>query len=56
MTFPVDLDDILQSIEQKYLREALLQTGGAKKKAADLVGVNFRSFRYRLQKFGISDD
>ncbi len=56
ISLPVDLDDILQSIEQKYLRLALDQTGGAKKKAAELVGINFRSFRYRLQKFGISDE
>ena len=29
---------------------------GAKKKAAELLGINFRSFRYRLSKFGLSQD
>ncbi len=53
--FPVKLDDILGGIERKYLEVALLQTKGAKKKAANLLGINFRSFRYRLQKFGIGE-
>jgi len=53
ITFPVKLDDILASIEQRYLENALTQTGGAKKEAARLLGINFRSFRYRLQKFEV---
>ncbi|MBX7142877.1 MAG: sigma 54-interacting transcriptional regulator [Oligoflexia bacterium] len=53
---PANLDSILANIERKYLEAALIKTKGAKKKAADLLGINFRSFRYRLQKFGISDD
>jgi len=53
---PVNLDMILANVERKYLEIALLKTNGAKKKAADLLGMNFRSFRYRLQKFGISDE
>lgn len=54
--FPVKLDNILAEVERKYLEVALIKTSGAKKKAADLLGINFRSFRYRLQKFGISED
>ena len=53
---PVNLDSILLDIERKYLEVALLKTNGLKKRAADLLGINFRSFRYRLQKFGISDE
>lgn len=56
ISFPVDLDSVLGVIERRYLESALLQTNGAKKKAAELLGINFRSFRYRLQKFGIADD
>lgn len=52
--FPVDLDRILSTLERKYLEEALQMTQGAKKRAAELLGINFRSLRYRLQKFGIS--
>ena len=54
--FPMNLDELLAKVEQRYLEAALLHTRGAKKKAATLLGMNFRSFRYRLQKFGIHDD
>jgi len=53
INFPVKLDEILASIEQRYLENALTRTGGAKKEAAKLLGINFRSFRYRLQKFEV---
>ena len=36
-------------------REALDATGGVKKKAAALLGVSFRSFRYRCEKLGLHD-
>jgi two-component system response regulator PilR (NtrC family) len=52
--FPVNLDAVLASIEQRYLEIAMLKSKGVKKRAAELLGMNFRSFRYRLQKFGIS--
>ena len=54
--FPVKLDEILSSIEKRYLELALDHSHGAKKKAADLLGINFRSFRYRLSKFSMNDD
>ncbi len=53
--FPIKLDDLLGGIEKRYLEVALVKTNGARKKAADLLGMNFRSFRYRLEKFGIGD-
>ncbi len=52
---PVDLEGILASLERKYLFEALNKTHGAKKQAAELLGLNFRSFRYRLKKYGMGD-
>ncbi|NLF25932.1 MAG: sigma 54-interacting transcriptional regulator, partial [Deltaproteobacteria bacterium] len=55
LELPVDLDALLSTIEKKYLEVALLKTNGVKKKAADLLGMNFRSFRYRLQKFGMAE-
>ncbi len=54
--FPVDLDKVLATIERRYLEMALTRSKGIKKRAAELLGMNFRSFRYRLQKFGISAD
>ena len=56
ISFPVNLDDILSSIERRYLQVALEKTGGSKKQAASLLGINFRSFRYRLQKFDMGGE
>ena len=51
---PMNLDEALSALERKYLEAALSKTGGAKQKAADLLQMNFRSFRYRLQKYGMN--
>ena len=48
-----DLDNYLKDIERKYLETALAESNGKKTQAAKLLGMNFRSFRYRLEKFGI---
>ncbi|HIJ94797.1 MAG TPA: sigma-54-dependent Fis family transcriptional regulator [Desulfuromonadales bacterium] len=47
------LEQLLEELEKKYLLKALEITGGAKKKAGELLGMTFRSFRYRLAKFGL---
>ncbi|MCH8891150.1 MAG: helix-turn-helix domain-containing protein, partial [Myxococcales bacterium] len=39
--------------ERGLLKEALQVGNGVKKRAAKLVGVSFRSFRYRLEKLGL---
>ncbi len=49
----LDLDRILAQVERHYLEAALRSAGGIKKKAADLLTVTFRSFRYRLAKQGM---
>mgnify|MGYP001823029212 FL=1 len=49
----VSLDGILEEIERGYLRKALDCSNGSKNKAAELLGVSFRSLRYRLDKLGI---
>ena len=49
----VSLDTILEEIEKAYLEKALACSGGSKNKAADLLGISFRSLRYRLDKIGI---
>ena len=46
----VSLDMILREIEYAYLQKALELTGGNKNKAAELLGITFRSFRHRLGK------
>ncbi|MEI7818155.1 MAG: helix-turn-helix domain-containing protein, partial [Desulfuromonadales bacterium] len=47
------LEPLLEELEKKYLLKALEKTNGAKKKAGELLGMSFRSFRYRLAKFGL---
>jgi two-component system response regulator PilR (NtrC family) len=49
------LDEILASYERGLLAEALARAGGVKKRAARLLGISFRSFRYRLEKLGLDD-
>ena len=52
----MQLEALLEELEKKYLLKALERTGGAKKKAADLLGMSFRSFRYRLAKFDLDSE
>ena len=50
----LDLEGLIGRIEKDLLLKALQRTNGLKKNAASLLGLNFRSFRYRLQKYGIN--
>jgi two-component system response regulator PilR (NtrC family) len=50
---PINLDEVLSEVEKQYLKHALEYTDGVKKKAADLLGMTFRSIRYRLGKLGM---
>ena len=50
-----NLDGLVGDFERRLLREALEQSGGVKKRAAQLLGISFRSFRYRLEKLGLDD-
>jgi len=48
-----NLDDQLARREKEMLLAALARAAGVKKKAATLLGINYRSFRHRLQKYGL---
>jgi len=48
-----NLQDYLDNVEKKALLAALAQTGHNKTAAARLLGVTFRSLRYRLERLGI---
>jgi len=52
----LDLDAYLGEIEKEILLKALARTNGVRKSAAELLGITFRSIRYRLAKFGYGDD
>jgi two-component system, NtrC family, response regulator PilR len=49
----LDLQAHLDAVERRVLEQALARTGGVKTEAAKLLSMTFRSFRYRLAKFGI---
>ncbi|MDZ7597854.1 MAG: helix-turn-helix domain-containing protein [Desulfobacterales bacterium] len=52
----VALDAILEEIERAYIEKALECTSGNKNHAAELLGISFRSLRYRLDKLGVEAD
>jgi two-component system response regulator PilR (NtrC family) len=48
-----DLEAHVQQIERGYIAEALRRAGGVQVKAADLLGMSFRSFRYYVKKYNL---
>jgi two-component system response regulator PilR (NtrC family) len=49
----VDLDRLVADYERAWVVKALDKAGGVRKKAAQLLGITFRSMRYRLDKLGL---
>jgi two-component system response regulator PilR (NtrC family) len=49
----VDLERLVADFERGWVLRALEATGGVRKRAATLLGISFRSLRYRLEKLGI---
>ncbi|HRE33133.1 MAG TPA: sigma-54 dependent transcriptional regulator [Candidatus Berkiella sp.] len=50
------LDDYLISMERQVIIDALKKTHGNKTAAAKLLGISFRTLRYRLKKIGLGSD
>jgi transcriptional regulator with PAS, ATPase and Fis domain len=44
------LGDILEQVEKAYIREALVLSDKNEAKAAELLGINYHTFRYRKKK------
>jgi two-component system response regulator PilR (NtrC family) len=51
-----DLEAVLHEAERRLLIAALERTGGVRTSAAKVLGVTFRSLRYRLAKHGLGSD
>jgi len=49
----IDLEAKVREIEKSYIEIALKRTGGNLTKAAELLGITFRSIRYKARKYGI---
>jgi two-component system response regulator PilR (NtrC family) len=47
----IDLEATLDRIEHRYMQLALERVGGVQTRAAELLRVSFRQFRYKLEKF-----
>ena len=52
----VALDTILEEIERAYLKKALECSQGSRSRAAELLGISFRSLRYRLDKLDLEPE
>ena len=48
-----DLEQHVQHLEREYIAEALRRSNGVKVKAAELLGMSFRSFRYYMKKYNL---
>jgi two-component system response regulator PilR (NtrC family) len=48
-----DLERHVEDIEREYIAEALRRAGGVKSRAAELLGMSFRSFRYYMKKYNL---
>jgi two-component system response regulator PilR (NtrC family) len=51
----LDLDQVMAEAERRLLLAALERTGGVRTAAAKLLGISFRSLRYRLAKHGLGE-
>ena len=51
-----NLDESVAAYEKSILLQALAAAGGVKKRAAGLLGINYRSLRHRLEKYGLGAD
>jgi two-component system response regulator PilR (NtrC family) len=49
------LERHLQAIERNHVERALKQTGGVQVRAADLLGLSFRQFRYLVKKHQVRE-
>ena len=48
-----NLNDYLEDIARNYIRQALEATGGNLKQASSILGVNYRSLRYLIEKYNL---
>jgi two-component system response regulator PilR (NtrC family) len=51
----IDLEKLVSEYERTIIMKALEKTGGVRKRAAELLGISFRSIRYKLEKYEDND-
>ena len=52
-SFDKNLEELVADYEKELILQALEKAKGVKKKAAEILGISFRSLRYKLEKYGI---
>ncbi len=52
----VDVEERLEGLRARYMRVALERCGGVQSRAAKLLGMSFRSFRYFVKKYDLPRD
>ena len=52
----IDLEARLSAVERRYIEKALVAADQNRTQAARLLGITFRSLRYRLVKMGLAED
>ncbi len=52
----LNLDQTLARVERQLIQDALDRAQGVKTRAAEMLGITFRSFRYRLKKLGMESE
>lgn len=51
--FDLGMELVLTNLEKRIIRHALKKCDNSKMRAADLLKISFRSFRYKVKKFGL---
>ncbi|MDQ6967332.1 MAG: sigma-54 dependent transcriptional regulator [Mariprofundaceae bacterium] len=51
-----NLDEVVEGVERQLVSEALVETHGNATQAAKLLGISFRSIRYRMKKLRMKGD
>jgi len=49
----LDLGSYVEGLQKDYFEEALRRTNGVQVKAAELLGISYRSFRHYIKKFKV---
>jgi two-component system response regulator PilR (NtrC family) len=47
------MESYVAGIERSLLQSSLNQSGGVQTKAADLLGISYRSFRHLMKKYAL---
>ncbi len=52
----IDLEEHLSMVRANLMRQALDRSGGQQKRAAELLRLSYRAFRYHAEKLGLAND